>query len=413
MTIAPRARMAQPRRQHPPAICRVEALQRRAIEVPGALGLSGGLPADRLFPAAALSRAVSRVFARRAAMALQYGWPEGDETLRAWIAERMRTRALDVGPSDVIITNGAQQAIGIAMDVLAGGLDPGGGDRVGVDAATYPAVLDLLRARGTSPAVDPASRIAYTMPVIQNPRGLGLSPEERAALVASGAALIEDDAYAELRFDGRIPPPLAAAARHRVWYVGTFSKTLAPGLRVGWLVPPPDRLREALKHKHAHDLQANSFAQAVLAEFLAHDDVEARLARARAHYAANAARLAEALHCYAPRWRFTMPEGGFSIWVTTDIEGDDTALLERAIAERVTFDPGSQFYAAPPGGPISFRLCYSAIGRGSIDTAVRRLVAAVEAFARAPGAGIRPAHSRELASPDLAPGPNERPPWRL
>jgi 2-aminoadipate transaminase len=165
--------------------------------------------------------------------------------------------------------------------------------------------------------------------------------------------------------------------------VGTLSKTLCPGLRVGWLVPPPaDRMR-ALRAKRDADLQAGSLAQSIVREYLAHEDWGARLARARAFYAGRAERLARALRRRLPSWRFRDPEGGFSIFVETDLEGDDARLLATATRAGVSFDPGRLFRVDERSSPIALRLCFSTVSPRDLDEAARRLELAAIAFARA------------------------------
>jgi 2-aminoadipate transaminase len=337
---------------------RVEHLQRRVAASPGVIAFGGGLPNDAHFPRRLLSRAFVAAVGSRA---LQYGWPEGSEGLRRFVAERLRARGAAVGPEDVIITSGAQQAIDIAARLACRR-----GETIAVGNASYPGALDLFRTRGLKPAPSSA-RVRYAMPALHNPTGLREPrPDEEIVL--------EDDAYAELRFDGIIPTPLVAEARERVFHIGTFSKTLCPGLRVGWLVPPRSRLRRALRLKHDGDLQAGGLAQAVVERYLARTDWDGRLARLRRFYARRAARLMEALRRHLPSWRFAEPEGGFSVWALPDGEGDDAALLAIAVDEGVGFDPGRCFRAAP--GPLAMRLCYSAVAEEDIDEGVRRLARA-------------------------------------
>lgn len=329
------------------------------------LSLGGGLPAAELFPRAALGRAFTA--ALRRASTLQYGWPEGSPGLRAWIAARLRARGADVSADEVIITNGAQQALAIVIEVLV----PHGG-AVEVDAETYPAALDLLRQREAS-AVTTSGSCIYVMPGVSNPRGHGLSKERRASLLERGVPIVADEAYAELRFDGVLERPLLADARDRTWHVGTFSKTLCPGLRVGLLVPPRARCAEALRVKHASDLQAGSLAQAVLEELLARDDFDRRLARARAFYEARAHALVRVLRRRMPFLRLREPEGGFSVFAETDERADETALLGVATEHGVSFDPGRLFRAETEGAPLSMRLCFSSNGPRALDEAVARL----------------------------------------
>ena len=350
---------------------RIERLQRRAAASPGVLSFGGGLPSDTLFPRGPLSRAFVRAVQTQA---LQYGWPEGSEALRRWVSGRLRARGAEVDPADVIVTSGAQQAIAIAAR-----LQCRPGERVLVDSESYPGALDLFRSRGLRPSAH-GGAARYVMPAVQNPHGRALDEKERTRLERSRSPILEDDAYAELRFDGRLLPPLLASARDRVWHIGTFSKTLCPGLRVGWLVPPRRFLKRALRHKRDDDLQAGGLAQAVLESYLAETDWDARLWRLRRIYARRAARLTEALRRRLPSWRFADPEGGFSVWVELDDEGDDAKLLEVALAHGVSFDPGRSFRADAAPSPLALRLCFSAIDEALIDEGVRRLERAFEAF---------------------------------
>lgn len=357
---------------------RIDRLQRRACARPGVIGLGGGLPAPELFPRAHLSRAFLRAIER--ADGLQYGWPEGNRGLRAWVAERLRDRGAFVAEDEVIVTSGAQQGIAIATAVLRAR-----GRTIEVDPECYPAAIDLFRARGLRmvPAKGPigdAVTAAYVMPGVSNPRGQGLPEERRRALIARGGTLIVDEAYAELRFDGKLERPLLADARDRTFHVGTVSKTLCPGLRVGWLVPPRRDLDAAIAAKRDLDLQAPSLAQAILEEYLAHEDFDARLVRARRFYRRRAERFVRALRRAFPGFRIEEPEGGFCVWVETDEAGDDTALLSLATDLGVSFDPGRLFRHDERSSPIAMRLCYSATPIPELELAVQRLERAFRAF---------------------------------
>jgi 2-aminoadipate transaminase len=312
--------------------------------------------------------------------ALQYGWPEGTPALRDWIAARLRRRGAAVERDDVLVTAGAQQAIAIATRALARL-----GGAVAVDHETYPAALDLFRSVGLTPTTSlGGSAFTYAMPVVANPRGSAASPARRAELLDAYVPIVEDDAYAELRFDGTIAPPLLAEARDRVWHVGTISKTLCPGLRIGWLVPPPDARDEALAIKQTDDLQTASLAQALLVELLRDLDYDAHLSHARRFYEARAKALTSALRGALPEWRFGDPEGGFSVFVETDAMGDDAAFLAIAAARGVSFDPGRLFRASGEASPVALRLCYSVAGEDDLRNAVERLASAWQAFSPAP-----------------------------
>lgn len=329
-------------------------LQRRACEQSNVIGLGGGLPASELFPRAILSRAFLAAIDRQDG--LQYGWPEGNRGLRAWVAARLRARGADVTPDDVIVTSGAQQALAIATDVLRTLRTlRNRGQSFEVDAESYPAAIDLFRGRGIRlvPAreqLNEAVTAAYVMPGVTNPRGHGLGDARRRTIISRGGAIIADEAYAELRFDGRLERPLIADARDRTWHVGTVSKTLCPGLRVGWLIPPRAHLESATEAKRDLDLQAPSLAQAILKEYLARDDFDARVDRARKFYRRRAERFLATLRRAFPSFRIAEPEGGFCVWVETDEEGDDTALLSLATEHGVSFDPGRRAALVPGAG---------------------------------------------------------------
>lgn len=351
---------------------RIDRLHRLAATQPAVIGLGGGLPADRLFPRVALARAFVRAMREPAASALQYAWPEGREGLREWIAARLRDRGLDVRSEEVLVTSGAQQSLAIATQLTLAR-----GDEVAVGSETYPAALDLLRARGALPRAQSANaRVAYAMPAIGNPHGRPLSADVCRDLLARMEHVIEDDAYAELRFDGRMPVPLAAHARDRVWHVGTFSKTLCPGLRVGWLIPPPAWRDRAVELKHATDLQSSSLGQTVLELFLAEDDFDRRLARARRFYERQAARLLRAVQRHLPTWSCRAAEGGFALFVESDEPGDDLALLETATECGVSFDPGCMFRPQQDDSRLAVRLCFSFVGGEQLAEGVRRLARA-------------------------------------
>ncbi len=354
---------------------RIDRLQRLSAKKDGLLSLAGGLPADELFPRKQLAHAFLSVIGRPSCPALQYGWPEGSEGLRGWIADRLAARGACVRAEDVIVTSGAQQAVAIAAELI--GID---GRSVATEDETYPGALDLFRDRGArtvgseARGIPPDAACVYVVPGASNPRGLGIGVGRRGELLASGKPLIVDEAYTELRFDGRVDRPLCADARDRVYHVGTFSKTLAPGLRVGWLVTPREVAGAALRAKRDLDLQAGSMAQAVLEAYLGLGDFDERLARARRTYASRASRLACALRRELPWVRWVEPEGGFAIFVETDLSGvDEARALAIASGYGVSYDPGSLFRPGGERDPFAFRLCFSFLAGPSLDEAVRRL----------------------------------------
>lgn len=350
-----------------------DELKRRAAAMPGVIPFGGGLPSPLQFPRAALQDSFARVLAEPGAPALQYGWPEGFETLRERLADDMRRRGVPVEAGDLIVTSGAQQAIAIAADFLCART----GAEVGVEAESYPAALALFRAHDAVPSpISDTNSACYVMPAVDNPHGRGLDGEGRRRLLELSRPIIEDDAYADLRFDGATPRPLAAEAPERVWYVGTFSKTLCPGLRVGWLVPPRQHLEAARRLKQDGDLQASGLGQAMVADYLQHNDFGARLRALRVFYARRAERLATELARQLPGWQLTAPDGGFSLWLLPDAPFDELELLAAAVERAVTFDPGSSFRRDRAPYPGALRLSYSLVDETLFEEGVARLASA-------------------------------------
>jgi 2-aminoadipate transaminase len=170
--------------------------------------------------------------------------------------------------------------------------------------------------------------------------------------------------------------------RARVWHVGTFSKTLCPGLRVGWLVPPPQQREDALALKHAADLQSSSLGQTILELFLEDNDFDALLVMARRVYRTRATRLLRAVRRLLPRWRCDDPDGGFAIFLRSDEPGDDTAFLAVATRHGVSFDPARIFRPDESSQPLALRLCYSNASGQQLDEGVRRLAGAWDEYRR-------------------------------
>jgi 2-aminoadipate transaminase len=361
----------------------IETLQRACAARTDVIALAGGLPDPELFPREPMQRAIDVVMAEPKLGALQYGWPEGDEKLRRWIARR-----LGVSAHDVIVTAGAQQAIALATEAVA----PHGG-RFGVAPATYPAALELFQSRGIEPTDGAAVDAFYVVPEIGNPEGLPLDESFAEAVGTSDAPVLADDAYAELRFDGtrtRARDVDRLSRVSRLWRIGTFAKTLCPGLRVGWLVPPPEHRALVLRLKHDADLQANGLGQAVLTELLRTWDYDAHLKRARQVYARRADALASALRKHLPSWTFREPEGGFSIFVDTNARGNDVAFLAAASAGGVSFDPGRMFRART-GDRIELRVCHCNVSEPLLEEGVKRLARAWSAFTADSCGAARPA----------------------
>jgi 2-aminoadipate transaminase len=371
----------------------------KVTERPEILSFAGGLPAPETFPIDELARAHADVFAREGAAALQYSTTEGFGPLRAWIAERMRARALTVSAEEVLITSGSQQGIDLVARVL---LDPG--EAVVVENPSYIAALQVFEAHDATfvtvgsdehgMRIDQLERaikrtrprLIYVVPTFQNPKGTTLALERReqlARLAAEhGVAVLEDDPYGELRFSGADVPAVAALDRRSpVIYLSTFSKTLSPGLRLGWVVASAETIRAMTVAKQSCDLHTATLAQRAVARLLETFDYDAHVARICALYRERRDTMLEALERDFPTGTtWTRPDGGLFIWVGVRAGVDTGRLLTEALREGVAFVPGAPFFARSADRNY-LRLNFSNRPRELIADGMKRLAAAV---ARAP-----------------------------
>jgi len=348
----------------------IQRLMRKAAHTPGLISFAGGMPAPETFPREQMARAASEVILAGVPSPLQYDWPEGRDRLREKLAKRLRLRGLAVTADELLITNGAQDALALVLQVL----QP---KEVRVDRQTYPGALQAFRAAGVRVRTHGLTGLRYVMPAVDNPHGRGMTDGERSrALHATW--LIEDDAYADVRFDGPARDPLAARARDHVFHVGTFSKTISPGLRVGWLCPPPSQLEAVRQARSDRDLMANGLSGAILERLLDRYDYDEHLKSLRALYGERCDALIDALKKVDTELAFRAPEGGFAVWVETPMLGDDETLLACAIRCGVAFDPGCLFRpshtgASEAGPSLAMRLSFSSVPKEQIAEGARRL----------------------------------------
>lgn len=358
------------------------------------ISLAGGLPSPKTFPVSAFADACSAVLRDDGPGALQYAASEGYEPLRDWVAEQLPWA---VDPAQVIITTGSQQGLDLVGKVL---IDAG--SRVLVDAPTYlgalqafapmePAVVgvasdadgpnleDMQRQIGTG--ADKA-RFFYLLPNFQNPTGRSMSEARRAELVKRAAALglplVEDNPYGDLWFDQPPPAPLAARHPEGCVYLGSFSKVLAPGLRLGYVVAPPAIVPKLLQAKQAADLHSPSFNQRLVTEVLKNGFLERHVPTIRALYKAQCQAMLAALHREMGGLdvAWNKPSGGMFLWVRLPEGMDAMALLPRAVKHGVAFVPGAAFYA-DHADPRTLRLCFVTASEAQIQTGVAALAQAV------------------------------------
>lgn len=344
---------------------------------PEVISFAGGLPAPELFPVEAVQAAADVVLSKHGSQALQYGPSEGLMPLREWIATEMGERGIETMASDVLITNGSQQVLDLVSKVL---LDPG--DVVLTENPTYLAAIQAFHtfeakfvpvptdADGLIPDALPAlitehrPKFLYTIPNFQNPTGITLPAERRAAIAQiaadRGLVVVEDDPYGKLRYRGvDIPPIKHWDVVGQVVYASTFSKTIAPGLRLGWVVAAPDLFERLLMFKQASDLHTSSLDQFVAYHYLTNNDQAAHLATIRKAYGDRFDVLDRTLREAMPaEYSWTRPDGGMFLWLTGPEHLDSLELLARAVQHNVAFVPGRDFF--PTGGGTNFmRLNFS------------------------------------------------------
>lgn len=376
----------------------------KLIGQPGLISFAGGVPDPAMFPRQALRASYDRVLANSATadVALQYTTTEGYQPLREWIANYLRADGVACDASNVLITNGSQQGIDFTAKLF---LDPG--DCVLVQSPaflgalqafrSYECVFDSVptmsspRAARTYLAAGAPPKIMYATADFQNPTGESLSLAERQHLLALAreldVVLLEDHAYRHLRYEGEQLPSLAClelAGRHidegRVIHLGTFSKSIVPGLRIGWLAAPASLIQQFVFLKQASDVQVSTLNQMVMSDVVT-TCFDSLVATYRAEYRSRRDCMLQALSRHFPaRCTWTKPDGGFFVWVTLPEQIDAAALLRRSLQEaRVAFVPGRAFFADGRGHD-TMRLSYSFVGHEQIESGIQRLGRLVDAM---------------------------------
>jgi 2-aminoadipate transaminase len=368
---------------------------------PEVINFAGGLPAPELFDADGIADAYRAVLAEQPARALQYALTEGEPALRTALAARTTARGLATGPDDLLVTTGSQQALSLLAAAL---VEPG--DTVLVESPCYLAALQafglagarIVAVPGDADGVDPQAlaelvvserpKLLYTVPTFQNPTGRTMPAARRAEVAAVAARhglwIVEDDPYGELRFEGERVPWIAAHAEaaDRVVLLGSFSKVMAPGLRLGWLRAPEGLRRACAVAKQAADLHTPTVNQLAAARYLADRDLDAHVARVAGVYRerrdAMLAGLPDALPAGAV---WNRPEGGMFLWVRLPEAYDTAALLPRVVAHDVAYVPGAPFYADAPDRS-TLRLCFVTQTPAEIREGLRRLGAGLAAAVR-------------------------------
>ncbi|CAG2145732.1 2-aminoadipate transaminase [Cupriavidus campinensis] len=332
----------------------------KVTERPEVISFAGGLPSPASFPVAAMEAAVARVFADNPQGALQYAATEGYLPLREFVAKRY-----NVEVERVLITTGSQQALDLIAKVM---IDPG--SPVLVETPSYLGALQAfslfepefvsvptdergLVPEALTPELTAGARFLYALPNFQNPTGRRLPLERRQALVKRAQELnlllVEDDPYGELSYTGDILPTLLSMNPDGVIYMGSFSKVLAPGLRLGFVIAPPELHFKLCQAKQASDLHTPSFTQRMAYESVRDGLLERHIPTIRALYGKQCEVMLDALKRHMPAGvTWNQPEGGMFIWVELPEGLDSMKILEEAVRRNVAYVPGAPFYAGNP-----------------------------------------------------------------
>jgi 2-aminoadipate transaminase len=373
---------------------------------PEVISFAGGLPAPEVFPTKEFGEACQRVLAEKGKEALQYGATEGYGPLRELIAANMMRYGIVATPDNVMLTSGSQQALDLIAKLLINR-----GDRILVEAPTYLGALqafavfgaeyvsvpidhDGLRTDLLDEALRSGPKFMYLLPNFQNPGGVTLSRERREELVYMsdkyGVPIIEDDPYGQLRYEGEHVPPLVMMDRvnlrrdyeyklGNVIYMSTFSKTLAPGLRLGWIVAPPDVIAKLVQLKQGADLHTSTFNQIVTYEVAKNGFLDEHAKQIRAVYRERRDAMLAALDEFFPEEvTWTRPQGGLFLWVTLPHKMDSEELFDTALKNNVAFVPGASFYPEGDEGKRHMRLNFSYMEPDRIHEGIRRLSIAVK-----------------------------------
>lgn len=378
----------------------------KLTQQPDIISFAGGMPAPELFPTEQFEDACHRVLSQQGQAALQYSTTEGYPPLRELVTRHLARYNILAEPENVLITAGSQQALDLIAKLL---INPG--DRLLVEAPTYLGALQAFNVFGADYVSVPADddglivdrldealrsgpKFMYILPNFQNPSGVTLSLERRKALVELadkyGIPLIEDDPYGQLRYEGDHLPPLIVLDREthgirldngyrlgNVIYMSTFSKTLAPGLRLGWIVAPPEVIAKLVQLKQGADLHTSTFTQMVAYEAARGGFLDEHIKKLRQVYRERRDVMLEALsEFFPPEVSWTRPAGGLFLWARLPERMDSTRLLEAALRQKVAFVPGNAFFAGsadPAESNRYLRLNFSNAKPDMILEGIRRL----------------------------------------
>ncbi len=373
----------------------------KLTQLPGMISLAGGLPNPRAFPIEVIRECIDKVLRENAVSALQYGTTEGLPKLRIVLAERMREKkGIDCERHDILVTNGAQQGLTLLAFTF---LNPG--DTVITGAPTYLGATQAFHAFEAKCESIPVTedgfdiqslrrnlkrlnrneifpKFIYAVPSFQNPSGVTMSLEKRKEILEVASEydilIVEDDPYGELVFEGEPVPTIKSLdTKGRVIYMSTFSKILAPGFRLGWVIAPDDILNKFTLAKQSADLCTNSFGQYVAYEYIKGGYLDLQLETIRSLYREKRDIMLRAMEDFFPdNVKWNVPRGGMFLWVIFPKKINTRVLFQRAVGKKVAYVVGDAFF--PDGsGHNTMRLNFSYSDNEAIREGIRRLAEAV------------------------------------
>jgi len=365
--------------------------------LPDIISFAGGLPAPEVFPVRDFQDACHWVLSHDAEHALQYGPTEGYPPLKDYLIESMSKYEIPAARDNILFTNGSQQALD-----LIGRIFVNKGDKIITGRPTYLGAIQAWNVYGpeyiTVPLDDggmrmeelekalqanPGVKFIYVLPNFHNPAGTTLPLERRLRLVElavqHGASIVEDDPYGQLRFEGKDITPICALHKENTLYLSTFSKTLAPGLRLGWIVAPERIIAKLVQVKQGTDLHTSSLVQYLTYDICRRGLIRAHIRRIREVYRERRDAMLQALkEHFPPEANWTRPQGGLFLWVRLPEQIDTEQLLEVAVEEKVAFVPGYAFYPGGSGGHCCMRLNFSYSRPEIIEEGIKRLGRAIK-----------------------------------
>lgn len=366
----------------------------KLTQQPDVISFAGGLPAPELFPIREFKEACAYILEHDGARALQYGPTDGYPPLKEFLVEKMQKYGVPAEMENVLITNGSQQALDLIGKVFINR-----GDVIVTEAPTYLGALQAWNLFGpryvTVPSDDDGMQVGkleevlkrekvkfiYVLPNFHNPAGVTLAEERRYRLVEIagkyGVPIVEDDPYGELRFEGKDLVPIIVLHKENVIYLSTFSKTLAPGIRLGWVTAPGRVIDRLIMAKQAADLHTSTFIQMVANDICQRGILKRHVQIIRKVYRERRDVMLEAMEEFFPEGvTWTRPQGGMFLWVRLPEKVDAAKLLRVALEEKVAFVPGAAFFPNG-GGHNTMRLNFSNAQPEMIREGIRRLGRAI------------------------------------